>query len=213
MRGGGARSMVSDLLGRLLCGIVTCIFALVGSFVGAVTGGLIGLATESGLFRGAGIGAISGAVFSIEVVESSLALWHSNESGIWSILYVKVDIITSLLSGRLVREKVGPAVQSAVQSQMNAVDLPFIEVIDLFETGGTKGMSKDCVDKIPKISITAENNVDASGEKICCSVCLQDLQIGETVRSLPHCQHMFHLTCIDNWLIRHGSCPMCRRDI
>lgn len=130
------------------------VFFAVGSFVGAVTGALIGLATESGLFRGAGIGAISGAVFSIEVVESSLALWHSNESGIWSILYVvlcfflrslsfgvillsfgwflmvknfgflffvfvlKIDIITSLLSGRLVREKVGPAVQSAVQSQV-----------------------------------------------------------------------------------------------
>jgi len=60
----------------------------VGSLVGAITGALIGLATESGLFRGAGIGAISGAVFSIEAVESSLALWHSNDSGIWSILYV-----------------------------------------------------------------------------------------------------------------------------
>jgi hypothetical protein len=29
-----------------------------------------------------------------------------------------MDIISSLLSGRLVREKVGPAVQSAVQSQV-----------------------------------------------------------------------------------------------
>lgn len=56
---------------------------------------------------------------------------------------------------------------------MNAVDLPFAEAIDLFETGGTKGMSKDSVDKIPKVSVTAENNVDDSGEKICCSVCLQ----------------------------------------
>ena len=35
------------------------------------------------------------------------------------VLYgVQVDIILSLLSGRLVREKVGPAVQSAVQSQV-----------------------------------------------------------------------------------------------
>lgn len=35
------------------------------------------------------------------------------------VLYdVQVDIILSLLSGRLVCEKVGPAVQSAVQSQV-----------------------------------------------------------------------------------------------
>ncbi|MQL87447.1 hypothetical protein Taro_019981, partial [Colocasia esculenta] len=77
-----------------------------GFFVGAITGALIGLATESGLFRGAGIGAISGAVFSIDVVESSLRIWSSRGSGIWSILYV-IEIIASFLSGRLVREKVG----------------------------------------------------------------------------------------------------------
>lgn len=67
----------------------------VGSLVGAITGALIGLATESGLIRGAGIGAISGAVFSIEAVESSLYLWNSRESGIWSVLYVvsQIDLI------------------------------------------------------------------------------------------------------------------------
>lgn len=59
-----------------------------GLFLGAVTGGLIGLATESGLFRGTGIGAITGALVSIEVVDSSIRLWQSRRSGIWSILYV-----------------------------------------------------------------------------------------------------------------------------
>jgi hypothetical protein len=59
-----------------------------GLFLGAVTGGLIGLATESGLFRGTGIGAITGALVSIEVVDSSIRVWRSRRSGIWSILYV-----------------------------------------------------------------------------------------------------------------------------
>ncbi|XP_020269495.1 NEP1-interacting protein 1-like [Asparagus officinalis] len=204
---------------KIICAIVTCVFATVCSVVGAITGGVIGLATESGLFRGAGIGAISGAVFSIEVVESSLALWHSNDSGIWSILYV-IDILASLLSGRLVREKVGPAVQSAVQSQMSAVDAPFNEVLDIFETGGTGGMSKDSVNKLEKSKISKQNNGDDFGEKICYLFAFRepthmvaDFQTGETARCLPHCRHMFHLQCIDSWLIRHGSCPLCRRDI
>ncbi|KAK1273145.1 NEP1-interacting protein 1 [Acorus gramineus] len=205
-------SVFVAVIGKLLCGLLTCVFAFVGSLVGAITGALIGQATESGMVRGAAIGAISGAVFSIEVAESSFAMWHSSESAIWSLLYM-IDIFSSLLSGRIVREKVGPAVQSAVQSQMSAVDSTFVEFLDIFETGGTKGLSKELVDEIPKITITAENNIDSSGERTCCSVCLQDFQTGEVARSLPHCQHIFHLSCIDGWLMRHGSCPLCRRDL
>lgn len=63
-------------------------FPAVGSLVGAVTGSMVGLATESGMLRGAGIGAISGAVFSIEVAESSRDLWHSGDSGVWTLLYM-----------------------------------------------------------------------------------------------------------------------------
>jgi uncharacterized membrane protein len=68
--------------------IVIIVSLSAGSLIGAMTGALIGLATESGMFRGAGIGAISGAVFSIEVVDSSLDLWNSTDSGVWSILYM-----------------------------------------------------------------------------------------------------------------------------
>ncbi|XLR50151.1 hypothetical protein HN51_000837 [Arachis hypogaea] len=126
---------------------------------------------------------------------------------------MQLDVIASLLSGRLVRERIGPAMLSAVQSQMGAVEINFDDVQNIFDTGGAKGLSKDSVEKISKIIITSDNNVDASGEKVSCSVCLQDFQIGETVRSLPHCHHMFHQPCIDKWLIRHGSCPLCRRDL
>ncbi|CAA7035709.1 unnamed protein product [Microthlaspi erraticum] len=200
------RFLVSAVLGTILSAILTFFFALVGTLLGAVTGALIGQETESGFIRGAAVGAISGAVFSIEVFESSLVLWKSNESRFGCLLYL-IDVIVSLISGRLVRERIGPAMLSAVQSQMGAVDATFDELSSIFDTGGSKGLPRDLVDKIPKIKITPKNNKDS------CSVCLQDFQLDETVRSLPHCHHMFHLPCIDNWLIRHGSCPMCRRDL
>lgn len=53
-----------------------------------MTGALIGQETESGFARGAAVGAISGAVFAIEVFESSLTLWHSEESGLHCVLYL-----------------------------------------------------------------------------------------------------------------------------
>ncbi|XVF18085.1 hypothetical protein REPUB_Repub10bG0181200 [Reevesia pubescens] len=203
---------VSAIIGNIFSAILTFFFALVGTLLGAMTGALIGQETESGFVRGAAVGAISGAVFSIEVFESSLVLWQSDESGIGCLLYL-IDVIASLLSGRLVRERIGPAMLSAVQSQMGAAETSFEEVQNIFDTGCAKGLAGDLVEKIPKITITNNNNVDASGEKVSCSVCLQDFQPGETVRSLPQCHHMFHLPCIDKWLLSHGSCPLCRRDM
>lgn len=60
----------------------------VGTLLGAMTGALIGQETESGFIRGAAVGAISGAVFSIEVFEYSLLLWQSDESGVRCLLYL-----------------------------------------------------------------------------------------------------------------------------
>ncbi|ESW28199.1 hypothetical protein PHAVU_003G267100 [Phaseolus vulgaris] len=200
---------VSAIIGNILSAILTFCFALVGTLLGAMTGALIGQETESGFIRGAAVGAISGAVFSIEVFESSLVLWKSDESGIGCALYL-IDVFASLLSGRLVRERIGPAMLSAVQSQMGAIEITFDEVQNLFDIGVAKGLPRDSVEKIPTITITSDNNVDASGERVSCSVCLQ---VGETGRSLPHCHHMFHLPCIDKWLIKHASCPLCRRDL
>ncbi|CAH1413694.1 NEP1-interacting protein-like 1 [Lactuca sativa] len=205
-------SAVSMVIGNVFSAIFTFFFALVGTLLGALTGALIGQETESGFVRGSAIGAISGAVFSIEVFESSLVLWKSDESGIGCLLYL-IDVIVSLLSGRLVRERIGPAMLSAVQSQMGAVETSFDEVQNIFDIGGSKGLTEYSVEKIPKVAITRDNDVDESGELVSCSVCLQDFQLGETVRSLPQCHHMFHLPCIDKWLMRHGSCPLCRRDL
>ncbi|KAA0052939.1 hypothetical protein IC582_015124 [Cucumis melo] len=203
---------VSAILGNILSAIFTFFFALVGTLLGAMTGALIGQETESGFVRGAAVGAISGAVFSIEVFESSLVLWQSDESGIGCLLYL-IDVIASLLSGRLVRERIGPAILSAVQSQMGATETSFDDIPNIFDTSSAKGLPGDSVEKIPKIVVSKNNSVDAYGERVCCSVCLQDFQLGETVRSLPYCHHMFHLPCIDKWLLTHGSCPLCRRDL
>ncbi|KAJ9540798.1 hypothetical protein OSB04_027304 [Centaurea solstitialis] len=193
-------SAVSAILGNVFSAIFTFFFALVGTLLGALTGALIGQETESGFVRGAAVGAISGAVFSIEVFESSLLLWQSDESGFGCLLYL-IDVIVSLISGRLVRERIGPAMLSAVQSQMGAVETGFDEVNNIFDIGGSKGLPEYSVEKIPKITVTSDNNMDDSGERVACSVCLQDFQLGETVRSLPQCHHMFHLPCIDKWLI------------
>eukprot|EP00290_Baffinella_frigidus_P053737 CAMPEP_0180343940 /NCGR_PEP_ID=MMETSP0989-20121125/2555_1 /TAXON_ID=697907 /ORGANISM="non described non described, Strain CCMP2293" /LENGTH=167 /DNA_ID=CAMNT_0022332933 /DNA_START=41 /DNA_END=540 /DNA_ORIENTATION=+ len=45
-----------------------------------------------------------------------------------------------------------------------------------------------------------------------CSVCLCDLEQDEECRRLP-CLHVFHKSCIDDWLKRNRACPVCKTDI
>uniref|UniRef100_A0ACD5ULQ4 Uncharacterized protein n=1 Tax=Avena sativa TaxID=4498 RepID=A0ACD5ULQ4_AVESA len=166
--GAAAAAAAGWALGALL----TCVFAVVGSLVGIFIGACMGMSTESGMLRGAGVGAVSGAVFSIEAVESCIEIWRSSESGKYSILFV-LDIISSLFSGRIVWEKVSPALQRAVQSQMSLLSTPFMDNNDLFETGSTGGMSSDLIDKIPAVRFSSATNSDRDTDRSCCSVCLQ----------------------------------------
>ena len=56
---------------------------------------------------------------------------------------------------------------------MGAVEAPFEEVPNIFDTGGAKGLLVDMVEKIPKFTITGDESADTSGDGVSCSVCLQ----------------------------------------
>ncbi|KAI9696835.1 MAG: hypothetical protein M1836_005197 [Candelina mexicana] len=45
-----------------------------------------------------------------------------------------------------------------------------------------------------------------------CSVCMEDVPIGQEVTLLP-CSHWFHHECIAMWLKEHDTCPHCRAGI
>ena len=45
-----------------------------------------------------------------------------------------------------------------------------------------------------------------------CVVCLGDYAEGDQLRYL-RCNHHFHVECIDEWLKRQGSCPLCVRQL
>ncbi|TMW98141.1 hypothetical protein EJD97_004451 [Solanum chilense] len=177
-----------------------CILALGGATVGIVTGAIKGQTTETGLLRGAGVGAVTGAVTTVQLVELIL----NGES------FSKVALVCSLVNGKVFMEWVSPAVLKAYQWQVTThVESSLREISDIFDINATKGLSQEVIKKLPKYNFCSVN----TSQQVTCAICLQDLKDGESARVLPSCKHSFHTQCIDEWLTRHGSCPICRVEI
>ncbi|XP_028792684.1 E3 ubiquitin-protein ligase SDIR1 isoform X2 [Neltuma alba] len=55
----------------------------------------------------------------------------------------------------------------------------------------------------------AAGSMKAPDDELTCSVCLEQVNVGDLLRSLP-CLHQFHANCIDPWLRQQGTCPICK---
>lgn len=55
--------------------------------------------------------------------------------------------------------------------------------------------------------------LDVSDGTNTCTICQDDMSVGNTIRTLNTCQHTFHISCIDTWLVSNVRCPVCRHDI
>ncbi|PON70348.1 43kDa postsynaptic protein [Trema orientale] len=184
-------------------------FALVGCFTGAIAGALAGKASDSGVVRGAGLGAIAGAILSLEIFEASRAFLCLGQSGEQSSSAM-AEFTEEVLRGRFIEEHFTPAMLTHNHGQVNFANISYDEIHDVYERVASRGLSKDLLKRLPCHEILEENK---AAQSICCTICLQDLEVGEMARSLPRCRHTFHLRCVDQWLVRHGSCPVCRQDI
>ncbi|XP_021671950.1 NEP1-interacting protein 2 [Hevea brasiliensis] len=177
----------------------TCILALGGAAVGTVIGAMKGQTTETGFLRGSGIGAVAGAITAVQLLESVA----DGEP------LSKLALFCSLMNGKVFMEWVSPAVLKAYQWQISGLETTYREVSDIYDTSGNRGLSKNCIQKLPQLTFQSTHNFDQI-HQFCCSICLQDFNGGDSMRKLPHCGHLFHMDCLDKWLSRNGSCPMCR---
>uniref|UniRef100_A0A8C6WFT9 RING finger protein 11 n=1 Tax=Neogobius melanostomus TaxID=47308 RepID=A0A8C6WFT9_9GOBI len=54
---------------------------------------------------------------------------------------------------------------------------------------------------------------DGSEKKIReCVICMLDFVYGDPIRFLP-CMHIYHMDCIDDWLMRSFTCPSCMEPV
>ncbi|KAI6657702.1 E3 ubiquitin-protein ligase [Oopsacas minuta] len=64
--------------------------------------------------------------------------------------------------------------------------------------------------KCSRYSVGDTTSVDGLHDS--CSVCLDEFMSGDVIRTLP-CTHPFHKDCVDKWLYKKHTCPLCKFDI
>ncbi|KAI4350819.1 hypothetical protein L6164_005233 [Bauhinia variegata] len=72
------------------------------------------------------------------------------------------------------------------------------------------GIDKTVIESLPFFRFSS---LRGSKEGLECAVCLSKFEDVEILRMLPKCKHAFHINCIDHWLEKHSSCPLCRRRV
>ncbi|PWA35731.1 Zinc finger, RING/FYVE/PHD-type [Artemisia annua] len=65
-----------------------------------------------------------------------------------------------------------------------------------------QGATREQINSLPESTVQTENSQE-------CTICLESPTIGEKIRHLP-CLHKFHKACVDEWLLRRRSCPVCK---
>ncbi|XP_057522424.1 E3 ubiquitin-protein ligase SDIR1 [Amaranthus tricolor] len=102
-----------------------------------------------------------------------------------------------------------PAVPSMSEEEINALPVHKYKVTGLERNMAGKQQASSS-EKQQDISINVGNpKGGGTEEELTCSVCLEQVNIGELIRSLP-CLHQYHANCIDPWLRQQGTCPVCK---
>ena len=77
-----------------------------------------------------------------------------------------------------------------------------------FETQApaTQGLLMEDLNQHTELFVYTENE---SNEPIC-SICRNNFCPNDICRKITNCHHYFHQACVDSWIVRNQTCPMCR---
>ncbi|XP_050371992.1 uncharacterized protein LOC126789949 isoform X2 [Argentina anserina] len=92
-----------------------------------------------------------------------------------------------------------------LQRDFNANDYEMLLALDE-NNHQLGGATSNQINNLPQSTVQTDAFEEA------CAICLETPALGETVRHLP-CLHRFHKDCIDPWLNRKTSCPVCKCSI
>ncbi|XGW23304.1 hypothetical protein V3C99_005496 [Haemonchus contortus] len=108
----------------------------------------------------------------------------------------------------LVNSAMPPELLGMVERPLDRHHMFAAPVAEPLPVGATPQDIEKCTEKMNFVKDVEvpENEIER------CTVCLCEFETGEEVRNL-RCTHIFHVNCIDKWLVYNKKCPVCRLDV
>ena len=86
-----------------------------------------------------------------------------------------------------------------------------------YQTNNNNIIFKNKFDSVKDIIINVIKSVFQDNQEITmCSICLEDIELGEEISQIKECGHFYHTKCLDTWIVKTSSnatCPLCREKI
>merc|ERR1740122_863086 len=98
----------------------------------------------------------------------------------------------------------------AYQMGMNPEANGGVQVGGRTENSAPPPANKKAIRQIPTVALCAEDSMDENNRE--CVICFEENVIGSKVARLP-CGHVYHRECIEGWLNKHCTCPVCRYEL
>jgi E3 ubiquitin-protein ligase RLIM len=76
------------------------------------------------------------------------------------------------------------------------------------ENSTRNGLNPGQLNQLPIQSVT-DKSIEHDES---CYICLDAFEVGSEMKCLP-CLHKFHPPCIDRWLARSFTCPLCKQSV
>jgi len=115
-------------------------------------------------------------------------------------LYIMEHLFASLFNGGLFQQA---AENAAFQASWNMAN-------QNPNSTGPPPASQKAIRQLPTIQVAAQDLMDESNRECC--ICFEDHEVGNKLTRLP-CGHLFHGPCINQWLLKHCTCPVCRYEL
>ena len=104
------------------------------------------------------------------------------------------------------------AVEQQIIDQLcpNPDTMSYEQLLQLEEDAGKvcKGLTKEQIKNLPCVKYEKKKY----SECYQCIICMDEFNEGEKVTLLP-CDHIFHMECIEKWLLKEKTCPFCKSEI